>query len=240
MLGGTMNKKVGNILWGIYLALLAVLLPHTAWAFGQFEPEGWRWLGWIAAIAFEGAIAALTWRLKQRIEQVPSSKKWYVRFNRRYLNVYGIGLMVAIGVSSLANWSHAVEYGFNFAAFADYNMPSLLYSVTFGAILPVCSLLIILLDCMADTTETDREENEELKAAKDTIRDLRQGVRSAEQRAELAEQRFQAIGDLAIMLTAEDKRQRILAARQQWPALPAASIAVVTDASRSCVRSADH
>jgi hypothetical protein len=25
------------LLWAIYLALLAVLLPHTAWAFGRFE-----------------------------------------------------------------------------------------------------------------------------------------------------------------------------------------------------------
>jgi len=57
------------VLWSIYLALLGVLLPHTAWAFSMFEPERWAWLGWVAAIAFEGAIAAFTWKLKQNIEQ---------------------------------------------------------------------------------------------------------------------------------------------------------------------------
>jgi len=35
-----------RILWAIYIALLAVLFPHTAWAFSQFEPEGWDWVGW--------------------------------------------------------------------------------------------------------------------------------------------------------------------------------------------------
>ena len=28
-----------NLLWVIYFALLAVLLPHTAWAFSRFEPQ---------------------------------------------------------------------------------------------------------------------------------------------------------------------------------------------------------
>lgn len=28
------------LLWAIYLSLLAVLLPHTAWAFARFEPWG--------------------------------------------------------------------------------------------------------------------------------------------------------------------------------------------------------
>jgi len=228
-----MNNWTSRLLWTIYIALLAVLLPHTAWAFGQFEPPGWQWLGWVAAIAFEGAIAALTWRLKQRIEEVPNRGRWQVRFSRRYCNVYAVGLLVAIGVSSLANWSHAVEYGFHFAAFTAYHMPPLLYSLTFGAILPVCSLLFAHI--LADTTAADQEENEELKAANVTIRELRQEVRVVSARADLAEQRFRAIGDLAILLTGEDKRQRILAARQQWPQLPAASVAVIADASRSYV-----
>jgi len=31
--------SVNHILWAIYLSLLGVLLPHTAWAFHNFEPE---------------------------------------------------------------------------------------------------------------------------------------------------------------------------------------------------------
>jgi hypothetical protein len=56
------------LLWAIYLALLVVLLPHTAWAFGRFESPavGWLNIRWgmvtagAAAFAFEAAIAALT------------------------------------------------------------------------------------------------------------------------------------------------------------------------------------
>jgi hypothetical protein len=68
-----------TLLWVIYLALLAVLLPHTAWAFSRFEPQTAGWLGipwgivtaWAAAFAFEAAIAALTHRLARRIEHTP-------------------------------------------------------------------------------------------------------------------------------------------------------------------------
>ncbi len=56
------------LLWAIYLALLVVLLPHTAWAFGRSESPATGCLNiqWgvvtagAAAFAFEAAIAALT------------------------------------------------------------------------------------------------------------------------------------------------------------------------------------
>jgi hypothetical protein len=56
------------LLWAIYLALLIVLLPHTAWVFGRFESPTAGWLNiqwgmvtaWAAAFAFEAAIAAPT------------------------------------------------------------------------------------------------------------------------------------------------------------------------------------
>jgi hypothetical protein len=70
--GGDSMKQQRNwsnvLLWAIYLSLLAVLLPHTAWAFARFEPPGNGSFGiawgaitaWAAAFAFEAAIAALT------------------------------------------------------------------------------------------------------------------------------------------------------------------------------------
>jgi hypothetical protein len=68
-----------RMLWIIYLALLAVLLPHTAWAFARFESPSPGWLGvswgivtaWAAAFAFEAAIAALTHKLAGRIGGTP-------------------------------------------------------------------------------------------------------------------------------------------------------------------------
>ena len=53
----------------------------------------------------------------------------------------------------------------------------------------------------------------------------------AESRAITAEQRFAAAGDLFARLFAEEKRQRILAASERWPELPAASIAIIAGAS---------
>jgi hypothetical protein len=53
----------------------------------------------------------------------------------------------------------------------------------------------------------------------------------AEAKASAAEQRFAAAGDLFSRLFAEEKRQRILAAAERWPELPAASIAIISSAS---------
>ena len=56
-------------------------------------------------------------------------------------------------------------------------------------------------------------------------------ITDAEARAIAAEQRFAAAGDLFARLFAEEKRQRILAASERWPELPAASIAIIAGAS---------
>jgi len=231
---------VDRLLWAIYLALLAVLLPHTAWAFGQFEPAGWAWLGWVAAIAFEGAIAAFTWRLKETIEQTPRHRSPWLRFRRRYLNVYSLGLAVAIAISAAANWAHSVEFGRPFAVFGRYAVPPLAYSVAFGAILPLCSLLFARI--LADVGETEHEADEALVAAKRTIGELRSALQATEQRLrsteadrDAAELRFAAAGDLFARVLAGPKRERIRAAAAEWPALPASAIAVITEASPSYV-----
>jgi hypothetical protein len=208
------------ILWAVYLALLAVLLPHTAWAFGQFEPPGWRWLGWVAAIAFEGAIAAFTWRLKGHIEQPPHPRKPWRQFCKRYLNIYAVGLFMAIGVSAFANWAHAVQFAQPFAVYGGYSVPPLLYSLAFGAILPFCSLLFARILANVENVETD-----------DEVRDLRRRLNAAERQASQAEDAARFL----LQLTAEDKAQRILAAAQHWPELHQAGIAVVTGTSPSYV-----
>jgi len=228
-----MNTWTNRLLWIVYAALLGVLLPHTAWAFGQFEPTGWRWLGWIGAIAFEGAIAALTWRLKQAIEQSANSRRLSIRWRRRYLNTYAAGLIVSIGVSSAANWAHAVEFGKAFTVFARYSVSPLMYSVMFGAILPMCSLLFAHI--LAGVQESEQETDPALAEANTTIRELRRNLSDTEQRALIAEQRFAAIGDLAIMLTTENRQERILAARRRWPQLPGRSIAIITETAPSYV-----
>jgi hypothetical protein len=168
-----------DLLWIIYLALLTLLLPHTAWAFNCFEPQADGWLGiswglvtaWAGAFAFEAAIAALTHQLAKRIETTLRYTAGHValrRFSYQYLNGYAAGLFVAPGVSGLANFAHAVEYGRAFAIFGRYSITWLLYSVTFGGILPLVSLLFARV--LGDTSDAEAASNPELTRAKHTIK----------------------------------------------------------------------
>ena len=236
-----------KMLWIIYLTLLAVLLPHTAWAFARFESPSAGWLGvswgivtaWAAAFAFEAAIAALTHKLAEHIGTTPRYTAGRVLLRRvsyQYLNAYAAGLFVALGVSALANFAHAVEYGREFAIFGRYNIPPLLYSFTFGGILPLVSLLFARI--LGDAAEAEAVANPELTKAKQAIKELQSELDAAEMRisdakarAVAAEQRFAAAGDLFARLFAEEKRQRILAASERWPELPAASVAIIASAS---------
>jgi hypothetical protein len=161
---------------------------------------------------------------------------WLRRCAYQYINAYSAGLLVALGVSALANFAHAVEYGREFAIFGRYSIPPLLYSVTFGGILPLVSLLFAR--TLGDASETEATPNPELIRAKQTIKQLQTElagaevrISDAESRAITAEERFAAAGDLIARLFAEEKRQRILAAAERWPELPAASVAIVAGAS---------
>ncbi len=136
----------------------------------------------------------------------------------------------------LANFGHAVEYGQEFAIFGRYGVPPLLYSLAFGGILPLVSLMFARI--LANTAETEAQVNPELAKAKQTIKELRSELQAAEghlteaeAKANTAEQRFGAAGELFVQLFAEEKRQRILAAAERWPELPASSIAIITSAS---------
>ena len=235
-----------RMLWIIYLALLAVLLPHTAWAFARFESPSAGWLGvswgivtaWAAAFAFEAAIAALTHKLAGHIGATPrttAGRLWLRRLSYQYFNAYAAGLLVALAVSALTNFAHAVEYGREFAIFGQYRIPPLLHSFTFGGILPLVSLLFARI--LGDTAEAEAVANPELAKATQTkvlraeLDEAEVRISDAEARAMAADQRFVAAGDLFARLFAEEKRQRILAASERWPELPAASVAIIASAS---------
>jgi len=237
-----MKDKTTVVLWLVYFALLAVLLPHTAWAFSQFEPEATAVLGlritavaWLAAIAFEASIAVLTHRLAGHIESVPNYKDAWRRFRARYLNAYSLGLVTAVLVSALANLAHAVEFGRPMALTDSRSWLFAVYVVAFGAVLPFVSLLFARV--LSNVTEADTAElvaNPELEAAKQAVASLRAQLKAANQRAADAEARFAAAGDLMRLLS-EDKRERILVARQRWPELPQTAVALIAGASPSYV-----
>lgn len=239
-----MKRKIttNHVLWAVYLALLAVLLPHTAWAFGRFEAPGLsgELIAWMGAFAFEAAIATLTHKLAKHIEVTPKRLQPLAKFTYRYANAYSLGLVVALAVSVLANLAHAVEFGGDLAIFARYGIPFGVYAVAFGAILPCVSLLFARV--LSNVADAEADSDPALDVAKSEIKQLRSDLRQAEYdrtaaegRAMDAETRFAAAGDLFARLFSEEKRLRILAARQTWPELPAAAIAIIAAASASYV-----
>lgn len=239
------------ILWAVYVSLLAVLLPHTAWAFRQYEPtqsaiifNDFTWadlVSYMVAFAFEASIAVLTHKLAKRIEETPRSKKlWRERFSYRYLNGIAVGLLIATLVSGMANLAHAVEFGRSLQIFALWGVPQGLYSVAFGGILPLVSLTFA--NVLSNVVESEEAPNPELTQANETIRALRsqvreseQRLRSAEDRVKTAEDRFGTVTDLAKSMFGEDKRERILFARKQWKDLPNSAISIIAGASPAYV-----
>lgn len=235
-----MKSTTTLILWIVYICLLLVLLPHTAWAFKSMEPEGGVFTAWLAALVFEAAIAALTHKLAKHIEQTAKIRGRLHRFIERYLSPYSIGLFVATAVSMLANLAHAVEFGKPLLIFATWGIPQGLYSVAFGGVLPLASLIFARV--LSNVTDSEDAPNPELEGAKQTITGLRRQVhetelklKDAEQRVRIAEERFGAAGDLMRRIFSEDKRERILAVREWKPKLSGAAIALIADSSPAYV-----
>lgn len=229
-----LKLTTNHVLWVIYISLLLVLLPHTAWLFLQFEPSGSLGIGaaWAGAIAFESAIAVLTHKLAKRIGETPKRYSGWLRFKWQYVNAYSVGLLISVSVSALANLAHAVQFGQSLVIFAEWGLPAKLYQLAFGAVLPVVSLLFArVLSTEAENEETDPE----LERAKSTERELRRELQIVRKELEASEQRANAVGDLMARLFAAEKRQRVLAVRERWPKLNAGAIAVITEASPSYV-----
>lgn len=236
--------SVNRILWAVYLSLLGVLLPHTAWAFHNFEPENQAGkislVAWTAAFAFEASIAALMHKLSGHIDRTPRRLSTWAKFRYRYLNAYSLGLLAAIAVSSLANLAHAVEFGRPMAIFAAWKISFNTYAFAFGAVLPLVSLVFARV--LSNVVETEADEDPELVQAKKTIADLRRQLKESEAKARAAEEareqveaRYVSGGGALMKIVSEDKRERILAVHHLWPRLPGSALAIIADASPSYV-----
>lgn len=231
----TSRKALG---WFIYLGMLAVPLPNTAWMFRQFEPTGLAFSpSWLVAIAFEAAIAYFAHRVVARLEDRRRKESVFANFLRNYLNINSVALFASLVVSGMANYAHAVEFTRAAVLFTGNAWVLAVYRVVFGAALPVISLLFA--GALANEPQEDASEaSPELLKARQTIAEqkaaLAEGVRERKSlEAKMAElQSLQsAYGAILARLFAQDKAERILAASQLWPALPQRSIALMTDAS---------
>lgn len=195
-----------GILWAVFLSLLAVLLPHTAWAFKKFEPQGSEALvlfsgvnvtvtssdvvAYVAAFAFEAAIAVLVHKLAEHFgkklpKSVDKSSKWSV-FSYRYLNPISFALVVTTAVSALANLAHAVQFGQTLKIFDEWGIPFGVYTVAFGGILPLVSMTFARV--LSNIVEDEDTPNPELAQANETIRTLRQQIRETEAKVKVTEQ----------------------------------------------------
>lgn len=233
-------KTTTKILWAVYICILAVLLPHTAWAFSSVEPSG-NWLvPWMAALGFEASIAVLTYKLAEHIEKKPKGRRGLGLFMFRYVNAFSVGLAFATIISALANLAHAVQFAQSLKIFTEWGIPEGVYSLAFGGILPFVSLTFArVLSNVSDDEEAPNPELETVKAAlaeaKKQLRESEAQRRTAEERATLAESRFGAMGDLMRRIFSDDKRERILAVKQWKPQLPGSAIAILTEASPAYV-----
>ena len=262
-------------LWAVFVALLIALLPHTAWAFRQYEPMespallgSFTWadlISYVLAFAFEAAIAVLTHKLAKHFETMPKKIKslegWHgewERFSYRYMNGFMFGLIITTCVSGMANLAHAVQFGQSLAIFDSLGISANIYSFAFGGVLPLVSLTFA--NVLSNVVEDEEAPNPLLVKANDVLKESRKQLRDTELRAKaneeefrkqlkdaelrvnaseegkrLAEDRFAAMGDLIRYLFGEDKRQRIIAARKQWPELPNSAIAIIAGASPAYV-----
>lgn len=228
-------KKVNLILWIVYIALLAVLLPHTAFSLSMFEPVNQlgKFSSYALAFAFEAAIAALTYKLSERIETPLKRVGEWKKFKYRYLNFFSFGLVGSVIISSMANLSHAVEFARPMKIFTEWGIPFGIYAVAFGAVLPMISFTFAWV--LSDAVDTESEDDPALSEANKTITELRRELRDVRSQLTASQQRFDAMGDVFVRLMGEDKRERILAASQLWPGLPGKYIAVVADSTPSYV-----
>lgn len=215
--------------WAVFIALLAALLPHTAWAFRQYEPMespvligSFTWadlISYVLAFAFEAAIAVLTHKLAKHFEVTKEVKKqiknadgtfskitdeWQT-FKARYLNSFMLGLIITTCVSGMANLAHAVQFGQSLTIFTKLGINPNLYSFAFGGVLPLVSLTFA--NVLSNVTEDEAAPNPEMEEAKKTILNIRQQLRDTESKLRASEQ--------AVKVAEQSAESKIQAAEQR-------------------------
>lgn len=233
--------RVRTLLWVIYLSLLAVLLPHTAWWFTRSQSPDSEYLAWPLAFVFEASIFGFTHNLVALIEtsrrmRQREGERWYSynwrKFSKVYLNLNGFGLLVCSLVSGLANFTYSVEFSGTFKLFDHYSVPHVVYHLASGGILPMISLLFAHILAQHEPGEDVPNESEQAakaaeRAAKKEVSDLRSEVDRL--RGELDKSRSE-VGKLQLLFS-EDKRVRIITARELFPEASGSALAQITKTS---------
>jgi len=217
------------LLWVVYILFLAVLMPHTAWTFGQFQQDKTTYnpLSWMLAFAVECVIAVFTHKLSEFLTAKRKAKGWAV-FSK-WVNGYSVGLAMVLIISSIANLAYAVQFAGNLAVFAAWGIPAEVYEFAFGAMLPFVSLVFALV--LSKMADDEREVDPAIQEAKQQVTELRSQLRESERGRKLAEDRFGTVTDIAKIFVTENKKERIAAIYQRWPSLSSSAIEIMAEAS---------
>jgi hypothetical protein len=222
--------SIYGLLWLVYILFLGVLMPHTAWTFGQFQQNKSEYnpLAWMLAFAVESVIAVFTHKLAEYLSS-QRKKKGFTALLEKWVNGYSIGLVMVLIISSIANLAYAVQFAGSLVVFTDWGIPVQVYEFTFGAMLPFVSLVFALV--LSKMADDEQEVDPILDEAKKALSEVRSQLRESERGRKLAEERFGTVTDIAKMFVGENKRERIIAMYQRWPSLPHTAIAQMTEAS---------
>ncbi len=198
------NRFMGFVLWVSLFLALGASLPHVAWMFGRLEFDGSRGNGYLAAVAVDAGIVAITWGIRQRkkakrkpvqVEQVRGLH--WPQFDALWV---GVGFLAVISI--LANVGHGLTAiagaeTLNVDVFSKLDWLTLVQSLVFSAPLPIIVIMlseIVAADDEKAASKVEREDGliAELKAQlKDALERLAQAVRmseTAEQARNSAEQ----------------------------------------------------
>ncbi len=225
-------------------------------------------LAWLLSGVFEAMIAIVTHKLNEHWKEMPHRYKAddmrKKRFAYQWLNVFALALIVAMVISAVANYTHVVQFtNASLRVFDGAPWAVWLYQVLFGLALPGVSFVFarVLSTIRLSEQEDDpafAKAKSDLKEANATIRQLRESVRSGEQEYSVtigklnetirqierqldeSEQRYRAVGDVVRWLFGTDllMRDRIRAARKQFPSLSQNGIAQILSCSVSTVNEA--
>lgn len=225
-------------------------------------------LAWLLSGVFEATIAIVTHRLNEHWKDMPHRYKADDMRSRRlayqWLNVYAVALIVAMAVSAVANYTHVVQFtNPNLHVFEGAPWAIRLYQVLFGLALPGVSFVFarVLSTIRLSEQEDDpaiakakadlKEANATIRQLKDTVRSteqeysvtvgkLNETIRQTERQLDESEQRYRAVGDVVRWMFGTDllMRDRIRAARKQFPALSQNGIAQILGCSVSTVNEA--
>lgn len=230
-----MSDRTYKILWGAFLFLLVVLLPHTAWYFGQAEDTRVYMIGgyavqlgkvtaWAAAAAFESAVAIFTHLLAKHIESVKvRGLIWWQKVWKQYGNVYTVALGAALLVSISANYKHAFVFS-----------QDVYVAITTGGILPVCSFLFAR--ALANRTESEHEPDEGDREANIKLREANKRVRELSEDVRRLSDELNKMGDYRTVFDVNaDAAERIRRAVVLWPEVSQNALSQVLNISKSYV-----